>query len=87
MATFYETFGISEEAVAFLKKRFPAGTRVELIELDDPYNKKLTTGDRGTVRLVDDIGTIHVDWDCGSRLGLIYYEDDFKVIEEEGDRA
>ena len=32
---------ISEAALAALKARYPAGTRVELIHMDDPYNKKL----------------------------------------------
>lgn len=79
--SFYSTFGISEEAVAMLKKRYTAGTRIELISLEDPYNRKLGEGDLGTVNHVDDVGTIHVDWDCGSRLGLIYCEDSFRIVE------
>ena len=39
--------------------------------MDDPYTS-LTTGDKGTVRFVDDIGTIHISWDCGSSLGAVY---------------
>lgn len=29
---------------------------------------------------VDNMGTIHVSWDCGSGLGLIPGEDEFKKI-------
>ena len=29
----------------------------------------------GTVVFVDDIGTIHIKWDCGSTLGIVYGED------------
>jgi hypothetical protein len=31
----------------------------------------LAVGTKGTVVHVDDIGTVHVEWHCGSRLGLI----------------
>ena len=52
--------------------------------MNDPYNTKLTPGCRGTVRFVDDIGTIHVDWDCGSGLGVAYGEDSCrKVVEDD----
>ena len=44
-----------------LRKEYPIGTRVELIHMDDPYNKKLVPGCKGTVRWVDDWGTIHVN--------------------------
>ena len=68
-----------------LRKEYPIGTRVELIHMDDPYNKKLVPGCKGTVRWVDDWGTIHVNWDCGSGLGLVYGEDSCrKVVEENG---
>ena len=68
-----------------LRKEYPIGTRVELIHMDDPYNKKLVPGCKGTVRWVDDWGTIHVNWDCGSGLGVVYGEDACrKVVEENG---
>jgi hypothetical protein len=43
--------------------------------MDDPYNTTLKPGDRGTVSDVDEIGTIFVNWDCGSGLGAAYGED------------
>lgn len=68
-----------------LRKEYPIGTRVELIHMDDHYNKKLVPGCKGTVRWVDDWGTIHVNWDCGSGLGVVYGEDSCrKVVEENG---
>ena len=70
---------VNEKRVAFLKKEYPAGTRVELVRMDDPYTK-LQPGDRGTVREVDDIGTIHVSWDCGSSLGVVDGEDEVMKI-------
>ena len=65
-----------------IRKNYPVGARVELIHMDDPYNKKLVPGCKGTVRLVDDMGTIHVSWDCGSSLGVVYGEDSCRVIKE-----
>ena len=73
---------ISKKALQELRAQFPQGARVELIKMDDPYNTKLVPGCQGTVRCVDDVGTIHVEWDCGSRLGLVYGEDLCEVIEE-----
>ena len=40
-----------------LRETYTPGTRVELDQMDDPYNSKLTAGSRGTVVAVDDIGT------------------------------
>ena len=62
---------LDSETVERIKKEYPPGTRVELVKMNDPYTK-LKPGDRGTVSSVDDIGTVHVDWDCGSGLGVAY---------------
>lgn len=59
----------SKEVVESIRRRYPQGSRVELLSMDDPYSK-LRPGDKGTVQHVDDIGTVHVKWDCGSNLGL-----------------
>ena len=39
----------------------------------DPIDDNLTVppGTVGTVRTVDDAGTLHVDWDNGRRIGLL----------------
>lgn len=68
-------FGIDKATVALLRERFPKGCHVELVQMNDPYNKRLMPGCKGTVTGVDDIGTIHVDWECGSSLGIVYGED------------
>lgn len=70
----------SPEVVKHLREQFPKGTRVELVSMNDPYNRKLKPGDQGTVNFVDDIGTIFVDWDCGSGLGVAYGEDCVKRL-------
>ena len=46
------------------------GQRLRLITTTDPYTH-LTPGKEGTVMCVDDVETVHVDWDNGSTLGLI----------------
>ena len=68
-----------KEVVDRVKKDYPPGTRVELISMDDPYSK-LMPGEKGTVQFVDDTATIHVSWDCGSGLGIVYGEDSCKKI-------
>lgn len=73
-------FGISQAIIDALKERFPVGTRVELVSMQDEY-RKLKPGEKGTVICVDDIGTIHVNWDCGSSLGVAYGEDECRRID------
>jgi len=58
------------------------GKRIELISTSDPYTT-LKPGDRGTVDHVDDIGTVHISWDNGSKLGLVPDEDQFKILYDE----
>lgn len=55
------------------------GARVRLISMDDPYTH-LKPGDEGTVSFIDDMGTVHVDWDNGSGLGLVQGVDSYHVI-------
>ena len=70
----------SKEVVERLRREYPKGTRVELVSMNDPYNRKLKPGDQGTVEFVDSIGTIFVAWDCGSGLGVAYGEDRVKKL-------
>lgn len=72
----------SKAVVDSLRRRFPAGTRVELVRMNDPYSQ-LKPGDRGTVEFVDDAGTLFCSWDRGSSLGVIFGVDE--VIKIEGD--
>ena len=74
---------ISKEALQRIREKYPVGARVELTKMNDPYRTDLVPGCRGTVRFVDDMGTIHVSWDIGSSLGVVYGEDACKVIQDE----
>lgn len=69
----------SKEAVNRLRKQYPHGCRVELLQMNDPYSK-LMPGDQGTVDFIDDTGTIFCSWDKGSTLGVVYGEDMVKRI-------
>ena len=72
----------SKETVTRLREKYPEGTRVELVHMgDDPYSK-LVPGDKGTVKHIDDMGTIHVSWDKGSSLGLAYGIDSCRNISD-----
>lgn len=62
-----------------LKKEYPPGTRIVLNSMgDDP--RPIESGARGTVAVVDDIGTVHCQFDNGRGLGLIDGEDDFRAL-------
>ena len=74
-------FGAPKGIIDRLRIEYPVGTRVELISMEAEY-RKLKPGERGTVTGVDDIGTIHVNWDCGSCLGVAYGEDHCKKVVE-----
>ena len=41
------------------------------------------SGTRGTVRAVDDIGTLHCDFDNGRSLGVVPGEDSFRKLTAE----
>lgn len=67
-----------EQQIGMLKNGFPPGTRVELLRMDD--DEAPPVGTLGTVIAVDDIGTIHVEWDNGSNLGLVFGIDDCRAV-------
>ena len=72
---------ISKEALRALRERYPKGTRVELVQMDDAQAPPV--GTKGTVRGVDDMGSIMVAWDNGSHLNVIYGEDQVRKISGE----
>ena len=76
---------LTHEELAELRTRYPKGCRIKLIRMNDPYCRDLKPGMMGTVTHVDDIGTIHVSWDCGSSLGVVFGEDACTRIDKEND--
>ena len=68
----------SRETVERVRKQYPVGTRVELVEMDDFQAPPI--GTKGTVEGVDDTASILVAWDNGSHLNVIYGEDVVRKI-------
>ena len=64
------------------KKLYPPGTRIELLSMSDPY-APVTSGTRGTVKFVDDMGTIFPQWDNGRTLGIVPGEDSFRKLTQQ----
>ena len=58
------------DEVKNLRERYPVGTRVELVEMDDAQAPP--AGTLGTVYGVDDTGSVLVSWDNGSQLNVIF---------------
>jgi hypothetical protein len=55
------------------------GQRVRLIRMGaDP--DRVATGTTGTVRFVDSMDTVFVDWDDGRKLGLVAGEDVYEIV-------
>ena len=73
---------MKKELVKMYKEIYKKGTRIECISMDDPYYP-ISSGTKGTVVAVDDMGTIHMEWDNGRTLGLVPGEDQFKIIKED----
>lgn len=67
-----------------LRERYPVGSRIKLIYIDDPYTS-LKPGNTGTVVGLDDLGTIQMIWETGSTLGLIPGVDKFEKLKVESD--
>ena len=61
------------------EKTVKPGDRVKLVFMDDIQAPEI--GTKGTVKTIDDLGTIHVSWDNGSNLGLCPGVDRFEVLQ------
>lgn len=61
---------ITKEQLEGLRSRYPAGCRVELVQMDDVQAPPI--GTKGTVTGIDNTGSLLVDWDNGSGLNVIY---------------
>lgn len=71
----------SKDTVERIRRDYPAGTRVELVRMDDAQAP--LTGTLGTVLGVDDTGSLLMRWDNGSGLNVVYGED---LVRKVGDR-
>ena len=74
----------SRETVERVRRQYPSGTRVELVQMDDPQAPPV--GTLGTVLAVDDTGSLIMRWDNGSGLNVIYGEDLVRKVVNGNDR-
>lgn len=70
---------LSQKFIEELREFFAPGTRVKLIKMDDIQAPPV--GTIGIVDHVDDIGTIHVNWENGSTLGAVFAEDEIESLD------
>lgn len=64
------------------KESYPPGTRIMLLDMNDPY-APVPSGTKGTVVHVDDAAQIHMKWDNGRTLAIIPGEDSFRRLTDE----
>ena len=67
---------VNDKTLERLRREYPAGTRIELVSMDD--FQAPPPGTKGTVTAVDDSGSLLVHWDNGSSLNVIYGIDEVK---------
>ena len=72
---------ITKEQLEALRSHYPAGTRVELLQMDDVQAPPI--GTKGTVTGVDDTGSLMVNWDNGSGLSVAYGADLCRVVSDD----
>ena len=71
----------NEKKIEILRQRYPEGTRICLAHMEDLC--PVESGTCGTVRFVDDAGTLHCKFDNGRMLGVIPDVDKFHKIDQE----
>ena len=72
----------SKETVESVRKQYPVGCRVELVQMDDIQAPPV--GTKGTVIGVDDTGSLLMRWDNGSGLNVVYGEDIVRKVDDVG---
>lgn len=64
-----------------IRQIYPAGTRIILLSMDDP--QAVPVGTRGTVKNIDDMAHIDMEWDNGRTLSLVPLVDSFRKLTEQ----
>lgn len=70
----------SVEEIKRIRGMYLPGMRIKLVKMDDIQAPPV--GTEGTIRGVDDIGSIQVDWDTGSCLSVTLEEDTIEFVND-----
>ena len=71
----------SREQIAALRQKYPKGTMVQLLSMEDAQAPP--PGTLGEVQGVDDAGQILVHWRTGSSLNLLPGIDSFRIVQSD----
>lgn len=75
-------FEAERRFVQRMKNNYLPGTRIMLLQTgDDP--RPIEPNTRGTVKAVDDMGTLHRAFNNGRQLGIVPGEDSFRKLTDE----
>ena len=74
----------NKAVVEHIRSQYPAGIRVELVQMDDAQAPPV--GTLGTVWGVDDTGSLLMRWDTGSGLNVVYGEDIVRKVDDLSDQ-
>ncbi len=72
----------NEKELAMLREKYPAGTMVRLISMNDEQAPPV--GTIGEVRFIDDAGSVHIHWQNGSSLAVIPDVDVVEILTDLG---
>lgn len=72
----------SEKELVMLREKYPTGTMVRLISMQDEFAPPV--GTIGEVQFVDDAGSIHIHWRNGSSLAMIPDVDVVEILTDLG---
>ncbi len=71
---------MNSKRIEQIKEQYPPGTRVQLDRMGSDDPRPIEPGTHGTVAAVDDMGTIHCNFDNGRSLGICPEADSFQKI-------
>ena len=72
----------SEKELALLREKYPIGTMVRLISMNDEQAPPV--GIIGEIQFVDDVGSVHIHWQNGSSLAVIPDVDVVEILTDIG---
>lgn len=67
-----------QKIVDMVKEKYKQGDSVILLQMDDAQAPPI--GTKGKVLFVDDTGSIHVNWETGGSLAIVYGVDKCRKI-------